>query len=76
MLQSCLLQVLKETHPITLFCKAAMAAGTAGDKLRPNLEALVETVNGYKTAAVSVKSLLPKAKGKAKAQARSHKESE
>ena len=44
-----------------------MANGTAGDLLRPTMEALVTTIGSYKTAAGSVKSLLPKAKGKAKA---------
>ena len=44
-----------------------MASGTAGESLRPTMEALVATVGDYKAAAGSVKSLLPKAKGKAKA---------
>ena len=52
--------------PILLW-KAAMASGTAGESLRPTMEALVATVGDYKAAAGSVKSLLPKAKGKAKA---------
>ena len=44
-----------------------MASGTAGESLRPTMESLVATIGSYKTAAGSVKSLLPKAKGKAKA---------
>ena len=47
-----------------------MAAGTEGDKLVPPTQQVVKSVSDYKTAAISVKSLCPKApKAKAKAKA-------
>ena len=47
-----------------------MAAGTTDDALRPFMEALLGAITAYKKAAGTVKSLLPKAKGKAKGKAK------
>ena len=48
-----------------------MAGGATDDALRPSMEALLEAISAYKKAAGTVKSLLPKAKGKAKAKSQS-----
>jgi hypothetical protein len=52
-----------------VFCQAAVAAGSGGDSLRAVSEPLESAIAAYKKAAISVKSLLPKAKPKAKAKA-------
>jgi len=49
-----------------LSCEAQLASGTTGDDLRPAIEELTVSIGTYKTAASSVRSLLPKAKAKAK----------
>ena len=50
----------------SLSCEAQLASGTTGDDLRPAIEELTVSIGTYKTAASSVRSLLPKAKAKAK----------
>ena len=50
--------------------QGALAAGSAGEGLVDLTQALVSAIASYKGAAMSVKSLMPKAKGKAKAKAK------
>lgn len=45
--------------------QVALASGTDGDELYPMTQKLTSVIAAYKSAAGSVKSLLPKAKGKA-----------
>ena len=52
-----------------VFWQASVAAGSTGDGLRAVSEPLLEAIAGYKKAAASVKSLLPKAKAKPRAKA-------
>ena len=47
----------------------AISIGTDGDALVPYTQDLVKVIANYKTAASSVKSLLPKAKSSAKPKA-------
>ena len=49
--------------------QAALAAGRDGDTLVELTQALVEAIASYKSAAASVKSLMPRGKAKAKAKA-------
>ena len=55
-----------------LFCsgQAELAAGKEGDQLLHPTQELVVAVSSYKTAAGSVKTLVPKPKSKAKAKAK------
>eukprot|EP00435_Cladocopium_sp_Y103_P051900 s614_g16.t1 len=57
-------------HLFISVINAKVASGTDGEALRPFTEALTVAVAGYKGAASTVRSLLPKAKAKAKAQSK------